>query len=125
MNKKKLTRIAKNLFKLSISNGFIDISNVRRILSLLDKSGQSGKIQILKHYKRLIEEKLNKETVIVEAASQITPTKQFEEVILNKTIAKNIKYKINPDIVFGAKVTSGDWIFDSTLDAKLKQLTND
>lgn len=125
MNKRKLTKIAKNLYKLSLSNGLVDNLKVRYVLSHLIKSKQSGKIQILKHYKKLIEEKLNKETVIVEAASQITPTQQFKDSILLKTKAKNIKYKINSDIVFGAKVTSGDWIFDSTLDAKLKQLTND
>ncbi|MBI4037847.1 F0F1 ATP synthase subunit delta [Candidatus Curtissbacteria bacterium] len=125
MNNKKLAKIAKNLFKLSLSNGFVDNSKVRNILTHLDKSKQSGKIQILKHYKKQIAEKLTKETVVVEAASQITPGKQFEEAILSKTKAKNIKYEVNPDFVFGAKVTAGDWIFDSTLDAKLRQLSND
>ena len=77
---------------------------------------------ILKAYRRLIEAQLKKEEVEIEMA-QPQKSKRFEKLILRKTGARRINLKINPDMVVGAKITHGDWIWEESLDAKLKQLT--
>ena len=47
----------------------------------------------------------------------------MEKELLSKTKAKRIKYKINPKLIFGLRITHGDFVYDATLDSKLKQLT--
>ena len=79
---------------------------------------------ILKIYKKLIENTLLKEQVVVETALRLTNQKKIEKEILNRTGAKRIIYKTNPKIVLGAKITHGDWVWDETLSAKLAQLLN-
>jgi len=81
-------------------------------------------INILKIYKKLVTNSLASEELTVETAQKLSNQKQFEKNILAKTGAKRINYKINPNLVFGTKITHGDWVFDETLQAKLNNLTN-
>lgn len=124
MNKKKQLKIAKTLLKKSLTNGTLDSTKVQKILIMLASAKPQGLIVILKTYKRLIEAKLKSEEVIVETAIKLSSQKQLVSNLKKATGAKRIIYKQNPKIVFGAKITHGDWILDNTLESKLKQLTN-
>ena len=95
---------------------------VRLVISALTKQKPTGYQNILQVLKRQIETALSKENVIVETTHKPKEIKNFEKYIIAKTHAKKVIYKINPEIVFGAKITHGDWIYDATLDAKLRQL---
>lgn len=122
MKNKKLHKIAKTLINNSKTSGFVDEKKVKNILNLLAKSKPAGLISILRTYKRLINAAINKEQIVFESALKVQDKKLQEELIA-KTNSKSIIYKVNPKLVFGAKITHGDWIWDATLDAKLKQLT--
>ena len=122
-SKKKILQIAKFLYKQSLTRGFVDSRKVHKILEMLTLKKTTGLKAILKTYKRLIMAKLKKEEVIVEAAEKITSATKLMAEIRQKTGARKVTFRTNPKITFGAKITHGDWIFDSTLDAKLKQLT--
>lgn len=125
MRKKKQIAIAKLMFKKSLNEkGFIDPQKLRQAVKETVIAKPAGFINLLKIYKRLIENALSKEEVMVTAASKIPNQKQFEKMILAKTGARKILYQINPKIVFGARVTHGDWTYEATLGAKLKQLTS-
>ena len=120
---KKQTRIAKVLFKRSLdARGQLTPNRVRQILIQIAHARPQGMLGILKAYRRLIEAQLKKEEVEIEMA-QPQKSKRFEKLILRKTGARRINLKINPDMVVGAKITHGDWIWEESLDAKLKQLT--
>lgn len=123
-NRKKLIATAKSLYKKSLKDGVVNTQKVRQIAAKLATLRKPGVSTILKVYKRLIEQAITKEEVIVETAVPIASFKKFEDELLTRTGARRIKYKINPRVVFGAKITHGDWIYDATLDAKLKRLTN-
>lgn len=124
MNKKKQFKIAKDLFKKSLTNGTLDNTKVQKILALLSKIKPQGLIGILKTYKRLIEAKLKSEEVIIETGTKLAFQGKLKLNLKKVTGAKRIIYKQNPKIVFGSKITHGDWILDNTLENKLKQLTN-
>ncbi len=122
-NRKKIIKIAKIMFRDSLSEGLVDTKLVSQILKKIIVQKPPGLINILKIYKRLIETQLKKEEIILEAGSKIANQKKLEKELIKRTGAQRIKFKIDPGIVFGARVTHGDWIYDATLDAKLKQLT--
>ena len=121
--KRKITKIAKTIFKDSLKNGRLDNGRIRTIVAKIVKVKPAGFLKILKAYKKLIETQIAREEIIIESAIGLSENQTKE--ILARTKAKNIHYKRNPDMVFGAKITHGDWIYDASLDARLKQLTSD
>ena len=111
------------MYKKSLTGGTVDAKKVSGILKVVLAQKPTHPVKILKTYKRLIENALNQETVVVESASKIPNQSKFEKQLRGKTAARRIIYKTNPSIVVGAKITHGDWIYDDTLDAKLQRLT--
>jgi len=121
--KKKQIQIAKVMLKNSLSGGLVNSKLVSFVLREVISQRPQGLTKILKVYRRLVENKLKKEEILIESAQKVANQKQLEQEFTKNTGVKRINFKINPKIVFGAKVTSGDWIYDATLDAKLNQLT--
>ena len=83
-NKKALAKIAKSLFKKSLTNGNIDDKKVINILKQVTKSRPAGLSSILKAYKRQIVEKLASEEIILETNDKITLQKSFISEIKKK-----------------------------------------
>lgn len=120
-SKKKIKKIAKTMFKFSFRDQYLDETKIRSAVSLIDKSKIQSASKILKLYKRLIQAQVAKEKVIIEAPAKISP--KLEKVIILKSKAKKLEFKLNPEMAFGAKITHGDWIWDTSLESKLKRLT--
>lgn len=125
MIKKKQLKIAKLMFKKSLQKDLINPKSVRQVLKETLAGKPSGLIAILKAYKKLIQNALAKKEVIIETGTPLTGQSQLAKMLIGKTNARKISYKINPQIVFGARIYHGDWIWDATMEAKLKQLTID
>lgn len=124
MNTRQKTKIAKDLLKKSLRDGLVDSKKVSAVLKNLTASKPQGLIGILKVYKRLIVSKIAGETFTIESPAPINTLKKYGKDLLNKTAAKKIVYVVNPDMVFGAKITNGDWVWEDTLATKLKQLNS-
>lgn len=121
---KKIKKVAKKLFKHSLDEkGYINSNKVRDILAKITKEKPQGLTGILKTYKRLIETALKREEIIMEAPVKIDGKLQKE--LLKKTGARKVSFHTNQQLVFGARITHGDWIWEETLDSKLSQLTTD
>jgi len=114
--RKKQLKIAKVMFKNSLTGGNIDAQKVKKVLKNIKS------VKILKAYKKLVESKLAKESAIVESAATIKNQKELSREIKAKTGARIVIFRINPKITLGARIVNGDWIWDQTLDAKLSQL---
>jgi F0F1-type ATP synthase delta subunit len=121
--KKKLITTAKIMFKASLKDGLLNQSKIRQVIARLSSPKIVCRSLILRYYKRLIRQALAKEEITIETPIQITNPKKLGAQLLSKTSAKRVKFKKTPNIVFGAKITYGDWVYDATLDSKLKQLT--
>lgn len=120
---KKNLKIAGSLAKQSLDkNGWVSELKVRHIVSQISKQKPQQATSILKTYRRLIESVLAKEEVVIESPVKIS-LRNLENELIKKTGARKVIYKINPNLVFGAKITHGDWVWDASLDSKLKQLT--
>ena len=123
MKGKKIKVLAKIMFKKSLEDGLINTASVSAVLKEIASQKPPGLKNILKLYKHLIESKIAREELIVETAQKTKEVEKMEKELLSKTGAKRIKYKINPKLIFGLRITHGDFVYDATLDSKLKQLT--
>jgi len=123
MKGKKIKDLAKIMYKKSLKDGLINPASVSTVLKEIVSQKPPGLKNVLKLYKHLIESKIAREELIVETAQKTKEVEKMEKELLSKTEAKRIKYKINPKLIFGLKITHGDFVYDATLDSKLKQLT--
>ena len=123
MRGKKIKNLAKIMFKKSLKDGLINPTSVSAVLKEIASQKPHGLKNILKSYKHLIEAKIAQEELIVETAQKTKDIEKMEKELLSKTKAKRIKYKINPKLIFGLRITHGDFVYDATLDSKLKQLS--
>jgi len=123
MKGKKIKNLAKIMYKKSLKDGIVNLASVSAVLKEIVSQKPHGLKNILKNYKHLIEAKIASEELIVETAHKTKEVEKMEKELLSKTGAKRIKYKINPKLIFGLRITHGDFVYDATLDSKLKQLT--
>lgn len=123
MNTRQKTKIAKNLFKKSLKNSSVDPKKVTAILKSLTASKPQGLIGILKVYKRLIETRIATETLTIESPMAANKLKKLESELLKKTSAKRTVHITNTNLIIGAKITNGDWVWEDTLATKLKQMS--
>ena len=125
-NKKKLTIIAKLMFKNSFKNGQIDTAKVHSMLKQVITLKPYGLTRILKLYRNLIARQLSKEEIVIEAAAIPSLNKRSfssnKSAFLKKTGARRITFQKNSAMVFGAKITHGDWVWEETLNSKLEQI---
>jgi len=111
------------MYKNSFTGKYLDESKVSKILYSFSKSKIQGIVKILKTYKRLIEIQIARELITIE--SPVKLDKKTENALIAKTGAKKISYQISPNLVFGAKIKHGDWVYDKTLGSKLDLITQD
>jgi len=123
MKGKKIKGLAKIMYKKSLKDEIVNLASVSVILKEIVSQKPHGLKNILKNYKHLIEAKIASEELIVETAHKTKEVEKMEKELLSKTGAKRIKYKINPKLIFGLRITHGDFVYDATLDSKLKQLS--
>ncbi len=121
---KKLIQIAKIMFKNSMSHGYLDNSRAKRVLAEVSSLKPTGLAKILTTYKKYVQQQIAREEIIIESAIAV-PNKNMEKELLSKTGAKRIKYQINSQMVTGAKIKHGDWLYDESLSGKLSNLTQE
>lgn len=122
MTQKKQRELAKKMYKSSLTHGLVNSLKVQQVIKEAFKNRVQNLPSVLKAYKRLIETALKKEVLIIESATPITNQKSLEAQIRAKTKANKVNFEINPNIIVGARITHGDWIYDATLDTELNQL---
>lgn len=121
-SKKYIEQVARALYKKSLTAANLDEKKVHTILKELSFKKPAGLSSILKAYKRLVANKYRHEEIVIETNDKIIPQKSFVENLKKKTGARRVVTRTNPEIIFGAKIYHGDWIFDDTLSGKLEQL---
>lgn len=122
MIKKDQIKIAKMLLKNSFSAGALSEKKIRSNLASLKKFKIVDLSLILKTYKKLIEKQLSKDEILIESPTKLTLPKKTTDSLLRKLGAKRIRYSENPHLVLGARILHGDWVYDTTLDAKLESM---
>lgn len=121
---KKLIQIAKKMFKNSMSGDYLDSKKAKRIIAEVAFQKPNGLVKILTTYKKYVQQQIAREEIIIESAV-LLPNKSLEKELLSKTGAKRIKYQINSQMVTGATIKHGDWLYDESLSGRLANLTQE
>lgn len=121
---KKLIQIAKKMFKNSMSGDYLDSKKAKRIIAEVAFQKPNGLVKILTTYKKYVQQQIAREEIIIESAV-LLPNKSLEKELLSKTGAKRIKYQINSQMVTGATIKHGDWLYDESLSERLANLTQE
>lgn len=122
--KSSVKKIAKKLYKLSISDGKLSEKSVRKIVTTVLRSTTRNKNILLKQYKRYIEMFVKTQELVVEIPKEFILSERVRQELLKKTKATSIKVLENPNLLFGTKVIHGDWVYDNTLSAKLEKIVS-
>ncbi len=120
--KNTIKKLAKKLYTVSILNGEIDRNRVHAIVATVLQSATRNKTTVLKQYKKYIEAFVRTREVIVEVPDGFAIDRKMEQEIMEKTHAKNITVYENAGLIFGVKITHGDWVYDNTLDSQLGKI---
>ena len=124
ISRKRGQQIAKLLCKkCCMSEGYIQPDKIHLVLKELTRQKPAGYTNVLKALKRQVARVQDREKVTVEAAQIPSNWKEFEKGLIERTHAKRILFKQNPEMIFGVKITHGDWVWEETLNSKLEQLT--
>ena len=125
LSKKSSLKTAKIFFHASFTNRKLDLIKVRKNMKIAKTKFRSNALGILKSYANLLKTYLAKETLTLEAASQIHPRyvdeiKRHFEKIEGKSL--RIKQVSDPTLLGGLRVSLGDTQWDYSTKGKIEKI---
>lgn len=123
--KKQIQQLARQFFKLSLSDGNLSAERVAGVLAYIEKHHPANAIAVLKAYYRLIAIEVARGEALVEHAGPITPgvlasiesgmTKKYGRKITPVT-------KPNDKLLAGFRIRVGDDVYESSVAGQLATL---
>ena len=124
-SKKENLKIARKLFKISLSNNDLDRSRIKAVVNEIKKSYKKAALGVLKSYLSIVQRKIQRQTLIVESAQLLGSNEimrlkdSFEKKSSEKITAKLIQ---NPSILGGLKITLDDTQWDYSIRGKIDRM---
>ncbi|MDI1314765.1 ATP synthase F1 subunit delta [Prosthecobacter sp.] len=123
---KEARRTSRQLFRACITDGKLDESRVRTVVSTVAKNKPRSYIGILDGFARLVANEVDRQLAIVESASALSPATQTElQASLSKKYGRplTLKFSVNPELLGGIRVKVGSDVWDGSVKARLKALS--
>lgn len=125
LSKKGNLKMAKKFFHASFTSRKLDLTKVRKNMKIAKIKFRSNALGILKAYVNLLKTYLAKETLTLEAASQVHPRyvdeiKRHFEKIEGKSL--RVKQLSNPTLLGGLRVSLGDTQWDYSTKGKIEEI---
>lgn len=121
-NRRPIIKIARTMFKNSLTNGRLDEKKVQGIIKgmLFTKGRQT--IEILKAYRRLVLNFIDEQTAKIQSPYKLSWEERKALIDLIEKIYQkelNFEFSENRKLLGGIKVRVGDSIWDASLEGKL------
>ncbi|HEY5894413.1 MAG TPA: F0F1 ATP synthase subunit delta [Chthoniobacterales bacterium] len=118
-------KVAKGLLRIAVADGRVDGERVRALALQLIAEKPHQYIGILKEFHRLIRLELAKRHVVVESATELSPSEV--ESVTNDLKTKfgsdlTAEFKYNPELLGGLRIRVGSDVFDGTVKGRLELL---
>ncbi|WP_397381612.1 ATP synthase F1 subunit delta [Prosthecobacter sp.] len=123
---KEARRTSRQLFRACIADGNLDETRVRTVVSTVAKNKPRGYIGILDAFARLVANEVDRQLAAVESATALPPATQSElQVSLSKKYGRplTLKFSVNPKLLGGIRVKVGSDVWDGSVKARLKALS--
>jgi F-type H+-transporting ATPase subunit delta len=124
---KEARRTSRQLFRACMVNGKLDESSVRKVVSTVAGSKPRGYIGILDAFARLVANEVDRQRAAVESATPLSPATQTElQASLSKKYGRplTLDFSVNPELLGGIRVKVGSDVWDGSVKARLKALSD-
>lgn len=124
---KEARRTSRQLFRACITDGKLDESRVRTVVSTVAKNKPRSYIGILDGFARLVANEVDRQLATVESASALSPATQSElQASLSKKYGRplTLAFNVNPELLGGIRVKVGSDVWDGSVKARLKALSD-
>lgn len=122
---KDARKLAKQLFRLSFTNGKLDRAKMESIVSKISQSKPRYYIDILKEYQRLARLEVQKRHAVIESATTLDYrlADQLERDLREKYGSDlTTEFKVTPDLIGGMRIKLGSNVWDSSVRGRLDRL---
>ena len=122
---RKLTRVARHLFRLCLVDGVLDEGRARLVAERLASSRRRGAISILSEFQRLVRLDADRHTAVVESATPLAaPLRGAIEADLARIYGAGIDatFEHNPALIAGMRIKVGSDVYDDSVRARLATL---
>lgn len=124
---KEARRTSRQLFRACLADGKLDDARVRMVVSTVAKNKPRGYIGILDAFARLIANEVDRQRAAVDSATALTPATQSElQASLSKKYGRplTLEFHVNPELLGGIRVKVGSDVWDGSVKARLKALSD-
>ena len=118
---------ATRVYRMCVENGSLNEEKLSKSISFLGQNRPSDYAGVLTELKRLVRLDVDKRTVYVESAKDLSSTESDRiRTSLTKKHGENLLFQFatNPDLIGGLKVQIGSQIYDGTVLSKINRLAN-
>jgi F-type H+-transporting ATPase subunit delta len=122
---KKITRAARQLFRLCLVDGQLDEGRVRQAATQLAASPRRGTLAILAAFQRLVRLHTNRYRAVVESATTLPdPLRAQIEGNLSRLYGRGLQasFTENAALIGGMRITVGSDVYDGSVRARLAAL---
>jgi F-type H+-transporting ATPase subunit delta len=122
---KKVTRAARQLFRLCRVNGVLDDGRVRQIAQRLASSDRRGALPVLSEFQRLVRLETDRHTAVIESATPLAAAlRETIQADLARRYGPGIdaSFEENPALIAGMRIRVGSDVYDSSVRARLAAL---
>jgi F-type H+-transporting ATPase subunit delta len=122
---REVSRLSRQMLKLSFNNGKLDQQKVSRMVQTVLSEKPRHYAEVLKNYQRLVRLEVERRHVVVESAASLNP--QVKDQILSKLKARygddlTAEFRTNPSLLGGLRIKVGDDVWDGSIRHRLNTL---
>ncbi len=126
MKKKRLKKTASKAASACFLKGGLDIRKAKTFVILFKKFPATVSLLLLGEFVKDLKKEQEKYSLVIESATAIEPNlkrRVVQEIKKKRSfIFSETKFVINPQILGGLKIKTGDNIFDMSLENRISQL---
>lgn len=125
---KEARKLSRSLFRASFTDGRLDASKVKLLVSRLIEAKPRQYVSALQNLQRLVRMELDRRHATIESAVAFTPsTASGIEADLKGRYGSDItvEFKTNPELIGGARIKLGSDVWDGSVRGRLTKLEND
>ncbi|MBI2021713.1 F0F1 ATP synthase subunit delta [Candidatus Daviesbacteria bacterium] len=121
---KLLKKLVEKLVQASFSAGKLSENKAQKIIKDLEKLPTSEAIFALTEYSKGIKRELDKTTLVIEAAVDLSKSElaKIERQVKKDFPVNQTKVVVNPNLIAGLRIRVGDLLIDNSLQDKILQI---
>ncbi len=123
---KEATRAARQLFRMSLVDGAVDLERVKTIIRKLASAKPRGYLAIIAQFHRLLRLELEKRHAVIESAEPLTAELTAQVTAdMKRKYGEDVttEFKVTPSLLGGMRLKLGSDVWDGSVKNRLERLS--